>query len=232
MIFYEATSFGLRVATFEFINNSNQNLKVRLLPMVHIGEEKYYKEVEKYLEHCDIIIYEGLKFKTRRLKIKNRERTAEKLNLVTQSKCLNLKRFKDKLIHADLDIEKGEKEWKKLSVIDKLKYRVFFPIYIYFQDSNITRKKLVKYFMKSNTDIGLTEGPMFDKEEKIKGFINYSRDKIVFDELDKLHSKRIKADATIGIVYGANHMKSIANHLMNNLGYKAGKGKYIEVFKV
>ena len=231
MIFYEATSFGLRVVTFQFVNKDNKNIKIRLLPMVHIGSEKYYKEVEKYLEDCDRILFEGNGFKSWKIKMRNNEKTARKLNLVTQ-KELNLKQYKDKLIHADFNQESGKEAWKNLTIIDKIKYNIVFPIWTYFQDKNITRSKFVKYFMKSVEDLDLIYGPYMDEKERIKGFVDDSREKKVFEELDKIHKEKFDEEIQIAIVYGAGHMKAISNYMMHKLNYKSKEADFIEVFKI
>jgi len=231
MVFYEATSFGLRVTTFEFINTNNNLLKIRLIPMVHIGEEKYYKNVEDYIRSCDLVLYEEIKFKTGRLKIKNMKITADRLGMVTQRK-LNLTQFKNKLIHADITKDSGKKEWDKLSFFDKLKFKYLLPIYIYFQDRNLTRKKFVKYFMKSNEDLEEIYGPLYDEKETIKKFIHDSRDKRVFEELDKIHNQTFHQNTLIGIVYGAGHMKAISKYMMNVHNYKVIGGEFIDVFSI
>ena len=79
MIFYEATNFGLRIVTFQMVNPENQNMKIRLLPMIHIGSKKYYQEVEKYLETSDIILFEGNSFRSWKVKINNNERKNQKI---------------------------------------------------------------------------------------------------------------------------------------------------------
>lgn len=232
MIFYEATNFGLRVVTFQMVNPEDKKVKIRLLPMVHIGSKKYYQEVEKYLEISDIILFEGNSFKSWKVKINNNERTAKKLNLVTQLKELNLSQYKHKLINADYDQKSGAKSWKNLSFLDKLKYNVIFPIWIYFQDRNLTRLKFAKYFMRSIQDQELIYGPFMDNKEKIKKFVHENRDKRVFEELEKLLQKEFSKETQIAVVYGAGHMKSISRYLMDKKNYKSLNAEFIEVFKI
>ena len=142
-----------------------------------------------------------------------------------------MKQFKDKLVHADFDPEMANEKWSKLSLIDRLKSNVFIPIYMYFQDRTLTRAKFVKYFMKSNEDIDLTEGPMFDKKERLKNYFHYEREKILFNQINKTIEQNQTQTKIISIVYGAGHMKSIFKYLSDNYEFKAIHGEFINVFK-
>ena len=229
MNFYESTNFGLRVTMYDLTSTDFEFINIRLIPMVHIGEERYYKEVELSLMKSDVILYEGLKMKNFNLSVNNRILLAKRLGLVTQSK-LNLKQFKNKLIHADLDDQLSKEKWKELPIFDRFKSSIFIPIYVYFQDRTLTRRKFVKYFMKSNTDIDKVNGPMFDKKENLKTFYYREREKVLFEEIDKLLCDSTKDSKLVSIVYGAGHMKSIFRYLNNKYGYRAIKGEFNVVF--
>jgi len=230
MNFYESTSFGLRVTLYNLKSQIVKNIEVKLVPMIHIGEERYYKEVESKLIESDYILFEGFKFQNGLLRIKNREILAKRLGLVTQSK-FNLKQFKDKLVHADYDAETAKRKWNEMSFVDRIKSNLFLPIYMYFQDRTLSRSKFVKYFMKSNEDIDLSEGPMFDKKETLKKYIHYERDKILFEKIDKTINDNKSEAKLISIVYGAGHMKSIFKYLSNKYEFKAMSGEFVNVFK-
>lgn len=229
MNFYESTYFGLRVTLYDLSSPHFANIKIRLVPMVHIGEEGYYKKVELSLMKSDAILYEGLKMKNFNLRINNRKLLAKRLGLVTQTK-LNLTQFKNKLIHADLDEQLSKTKWKELPIFDRLKSSIFIPIYVYFQDRTLTRRKFVKYFMKSNTDLDKVNGPMFDKKERLKSFYYKEREKIVFKEIDKLLNEKTGEIKLISIVYGAGHMKTIFRYLSIKYEYRAIKGEFLDVF--
>ena len=229
MNFYESTHFGLRVTLYDLSSIRYDHINIRLVPMVHIGEERYYKEVELSLLKSDIILYEGLKMKNFNLNKNNRILLAKRLGLVTQNK-LNLKQFKNRLRHADLDEQLSKKKWKELPIYDRLKSSIFIPIYVYFQDRTLTRRKFVKYFMKSNTDLDQVNGPMFDKKERLKTFYYKEREKVLFDEIDKLLNDSTVETKLISNVYGAGHMQSIFRYLSSKYDYRALKGEFIDVF--
>ncbi|MFT4532956.1 MAG: hypothetical protein ACJA1A_000144 [Saprospiraceae bacterium] len=230
MKFYEASDFGLRVITAVYVCETNRNLKIRLIPMCHIGESEYFEKVRNYILSCDQVLFEGNKFRSGKINLKNRERLAYKLNLEVQPK-FHKQGIKDKFIHADLDEELGLIEWNKLSRLDKIKYNYVYPIWTFFQDRNLTRPKFVKYFMKSNEDLERIYGPLFDEKERIKDFVYKSRDTIVFDKIDRQLERMYDKEFTLGIIYGAGHMKAISNYMKSKHNFKYLNAEFIEVFK-
>ncbi len=230
MNFYESTTFGLRVTLYELTSYKVKNIKIRLIPMVHIGEEEFYREVESQLVDSDIILYEGFKMRGNKLGVMNRKVLASRLGLVTQAK-FDLGQFKDKLVHADYDPETAKEKWGKLPLIDRLKSSIFFPVYMYFQDRTLTRVKYVKYFMRSNVDIEENEGPMFDKKERLKNFFHHERDAVLFKKIQQIIKLNRTESKHISLVYGAAHMKSIFRFLSKEYAYKAISGEFIEVFR-
>lgn len=228
---FESTSFGLRVVLSEWISLDYPLLKIRLFPMIHIGERKFYETVEQKLMECDAILYEAFRFRTGSLKIPNLKITADKLGLITQNE-MDMAQFGDRLLHADLDKTTGAQAWSELTFMDKFKFNYILPIYLYFQDRNLTRRKLVKYFMRSNTDLEEIYAPVLDEKETIKRFIHEKREKRVFEEIDKIHESRHKRPKRIGIIYGAGHMKAITRYIKDTYDYKILGGEFVEVFRV
>lgn len=232
MQFHEVSDFGLRVITLEYVKKDNPDQIVRLIPMVHIGEDSYYQQVKKYIQASDKIIFEGMQFKTGELSLKNRRRLANKLELELQPNFTN-ENIDDKFIHADYDEYSGHTAWNNLTSLDKLIHNYVFPIWILFQDINLTRAKYVKYFMRSNADIEITYGPAFDKQERIKDFIHKNRNAIVFQKITELLEALGDNKFHIAIVYGAGHMNAIFRYLttQHNYIYKYKSAEFIEVFK-
>lgn len=233
MEFYESTSFGMRVTIYDFVNqNKDIGMKFKLIPMCHIGSESFYATVEDCLHQSDLILYEGSKFKSWKLPIDNFKITAKKLGLVTQFSSLRMKQFKEKLIHADFDQITGKREWSKLSFLEKLKYNVIIPIWIYLQDFNITREKLVKNCMRSVREQELVYNFILDKKGKISDYVGKSRNQIVFEKIKELFNERMFGNLNVSIIYGADHMKPISRLLIDKLNYNVVKGKFLEIFKV
>ena len=66
MKFYESTSFFLRVI---IVNYYSKILKksIKLLPMFHIGETEYYKNMLSEADTCDLVLYEGVRLDKKRI---------------------------------------------------------------------------------------------------------------------------------------------------------------------
>jgi hypothetical protein len=131
MKFYEASDFGARVITVEYVQKTNYALKIRLIPMCHIGESEYYEKVSNYLLSYDQVLFEGVKFKSGKINLKNRKRLASRLNLVVQPK-FHKQESEIVFIQADLNEERGLKEWNTLTRLHKIKYIIVYPFWIFF----------------------------------------------------------------------------------------------------
>lgn len=244
MKFLESTSFFLRVIIFDFKSrNKNVKLKFRLVPMFHIGTEEYYEEIAMNIKECDEIFFEGISLTDdklhKRLSLKNMDLTfkqyktmANKLDLVTQSESLKLNEFADKLTHCDFDEETGGEAWGDLGFIEKLKLAFLLPIVLFVSHQGITRKRLAKRYMTSSEDAYLAYGPAEDEKGTSMNFIMNEREQIIFEQIRKRMETESNVEKTIGIVYGAGHMKKIARFLMDTFNYFPTGGTFIKVFDV
>ena len=246
MKFIESTNFFVRTIMFDFINRNKEiNLKFRLAPMIHIGSIEYYDCVLENIKSCDEIFYEGIKLienKDRlynRFSLKNLNLTfkqykiiANKLGLVTQSEHFNLRELKHKLTHTDYDIESGEEAWNELGLKEKLKLNLIDPIKLFIFHQGISRKILAKNFMTSREEAYLAYGPIEDEEGTSRNFIMNEREQIIFKTIRERIESESDLDKTIGIIYGAGHMKSIARFLIDKYNYVPRNGKFMKVFDV
>ncbi len=244
MKFLESTNFFVRTVMFDFTNRAKDiNLEFRLVPMIHIGSEEFYKSVIENLKDCDEIFYEGVSlhkkkesfYERKRLKnldliFKQYKTIAEKLGLVTQSEYFDLSELESKLIHTDYNIESGNQAWQALSLKEKLKLNIIYPMALFISHQGISRKKLAKQFMTSREEAYLAYGPIEDEKGTATNFIMDKREQIIYKNIrDKIKSEG-HVKKTIGIVYGAGHMKSIARYLIDYWNYAPKNGKFIKVF--
>jgi hypothetical protein len=246
MMFLESTNFFVRTIIFDFINMSEAiKLKFRLVPMIHVGSKDYYKNVLENIKTCDEIFYEGLALQNRkeqfykRLGLKNLNLTfkqyriiANKLGLVTQSEYLKLDELKEKLTHSDFDPEKGSEAWNKLGFKEKLKLSLINPMKLFIYHQGITREILAKHFMTSSEDAYLTYGPIEDVKGSSTNFMMNAREQIIFKNIRNRLEFESKVDKTIGIVYGAGHMKSISRYLIDTYNYVPISGTFMKAFNI
>lgn len=239
MNFIESTNFFLRTIMFDFVNrDENIKLKFRLAPMIHIGSKEYYDTVFELIKDCDEIFYEGIKFHEKpssalrfNLTFKQYETIAKKLGLVTQ-KELRMRDLKDKLTHIDYDTETIEMAWKELSWREKIKLSVVPPFELFIHTRGITREIMAKSCMTGAEEARLAFGEREDKEGTARNFIMNKREQIIFKNISTRIETQAQQDKTIGIIYGAGHMKSIARYIIDNYNYLPRNGQFMKVFDI
>ena len=247
MNFIESTNFFVRTIMFDFINaNPDIKLKFRVAPMIHIGSEEYYQMVVEKIKDCDEIFYEGLylidkkekpykklSLKNFELFYRNYQIVADKLGLVRQYNSMDLSELKDKLTHTDFNPKTGAKAWQQVTLKEKIKHSLIEPIqqYIYFS-YGITRERLAKLFMTSYEEAYLAFGPVEDEPGTSENFIMNQREQIIFQNIKNRMDSESHLDKTIGIIYGAGHMKSIARYLIDHYHFVPRNGQFLKVFDV
>ena len=246
MKFIESTNFFVRTIMFDFVNRDERvKLKFRLAPMFHIGTKAYYETVLNNIRECDEIFYEGIKLvenddpfykriglKHLGLKYKQYKSIAKKLDLVTQSEFFNLKEIKDKLTHCDYNRETGAKAWDELRFIEKIRHSLINPFLLFVYHQGISREILAKHLMTSSEEAYLAYGPIEDEKGSSRNFIMNEREQIVFKQIRNKVEVESNLDKTIGIIYGAGHMESIARYLIDHYKYTPRNGKFVKVFNV
>lgn len=239
MNFIEPTNFFLRTIMFDFINkDENVKLKFKLAPMIHIGSKEYYDTVFELIKDCDEIFYEGLKYNKKtssslrfNLTFNQYDTIAKKLGLVTQ-KELRLKDLKDKLIHIDYDTETIEKAWEELSWREKMKLSIINPFKLFIYTRGITREIMAKSFMTAAEESRLAFGEREDEKGTARNFVMNKREQIIFKNITARIETEGNQDKTIGIIYGAGHMKSIARYLIDKYNYLPRNGQFMKVFDI
>ena len=246
MKFLESTNFFVRVVMFDFEHRDpSVKLKFRLAPMIHIGSKEYYKNVLKHLENLDEIFYEGINLVDRRIPFYKRnifrnldltftqyKMVADKLGLVTQSEYFKLKTLNKQLTHTDFNVVSGKKSWEHLKLYEKLKLSILDPIQLFIFQLGLTREILAKHYMTGANDAYLAYGPIEDESGTATNFLMNEREQIIFNKIKTRMETEANQKKTIGIVYGAGHMKSIARYLIDQYNYVPRNGIFVKVFNV
>lgn len=246
MKFLESTNFFVRVVLYDLVNrNKAVKLKFRLTPMIHIGSKEYYTNIIENIKICDEIFYEGIDIVDhdepfyKRISLRNLDLTfkqykliADKLGLVTQTEHFHLNKLEHKLTHADFDLESGEESWNELMWFEKIKLSLIQPIKLFIYHQGLSREILAKHFMTSHEEAYLAYGPIEDEKGTSTNFTMNEREQIIFNKVNKRMETESNHDKTIGIVYGAGHMKSIARYLIDQHHFVPKSGIFVKVFDV
>jgi hypothetical protein len=233
MQFIEKNSFNIRAAVYR-LKNSRDNLEFLLFPMIHIGDQNYYEEVQKRLMDCQYIIYEGVKsFRGALLTWSYRFTSKRKrLGLITQRDGLKLHELKSKLLHSDISQSEFDKSWSQLPL--KLRLLLifvvpFFSLYLFlFATRSFIAKNLCLEDLPTRDEI-IHSDDDFDKLDKLLGT---KRDKIIMNCIEQEYLSKKKMDVQIGVIYGAKHIVPIIKFLMAKYGFKVVKAEWITVFNI
>ena len=233
MKFLESTNFFVRTVMFDFINRDPKiKLKFRLVPVIHIGTKDFYDLVFKYLDECDEIFYEGAQVSGINLISNQYKRIAKKLNLVTQNESFNYEGLRHKLTHADFDLASGNEAFITLKFSEKLIQLFLLPAVLFIQSLELTRERYAKQMMTSSEEAYLAFGPIEDEEGTSRNLIMNQREQIIFNKINQKMELESSKEKTIGIMYGAGHMKTISRFLIDKLNYVPISGRFMRVFDV
>ena len=225
----ESTVFGLRSAIIQ-LEAGNDAPRFDLFPMVHVADSAFYEEIAQRLDNCDLVLCEGVKspiasLLTLSYRFCDRN---PRIGLVTQ-KAMKLEHLKGRLIHADVSAERFEKRWSKLAIFPRVILPLAAPIYglylRYFGTREDIARGLGMNLKKSRGEI------LADEDfEKVTEIILDWRDRRLLKVIDQTLLKNEDADISIGILFGAMHMRAVIRHLIHNLGYHVTKAEWVTVF--
>lgn len=220
---------GLRVVVWPFRRRGSA-LGFLLFPMVHLGEERFYAEVTERLRSCDLLVVEGVGGRSasaRALRSYERLAEVERLGLVIQD--IDVRGLGVELVRPDLDAEGFDEGWRRLPWAERAAARVAFPAVTWALQFVGTRRMLAEHMAMNDLPEGL------DLEDLpfagIEDLVVDQRDRRLVDALTAIDTERSGEDVTVGVVYGAAHMRAVIRTLWA-LGYRPGPGDWLTVFPI
>ncbi|WP_410582884.1 hypothetical protein [Amycolatopsis sp. lyj-108] len=204
-------------------------LRFRLFPMVHLGTQAYFDAVRRQANDCDVVVAEGVgdagsvsrMTASYRLAARNK-----RLGLVVQD--LKADSFTVPTIRPDLDGPAFSEGWRRVPLGDRLMVSLLAPALGTFLRGFGTRGMLARFMTVDDEDDSWVDsaGAMPEFDDLIVG----SRDKLLVDALAGLHEQRGHEPVTIGVVYGAEHMRAVVRELRTRFGYVVRDAEYVTVF--
>lgn len=208
----ESSIFGVSAVKYT-LKSPKYQTDIVIFPMIHIAEKEFYNKIHEKLNECAFFLFEGVPgIKTKLIAASYKLLKFRKdLNLVSQSDSLPLKRYGNKGIHADFNQADNDRNWAILPFSQKLLFTIIAPLYGVFRFLTATRESIGKSIgvdnLKSREDILLFEG-----RENMEDYLCTEREKILIDRLSQ--QLKLNLDGKLGIIYGANHMGTIINFLI------------------
>jgi hypothetical protein len=228
MQFIEKNSFNVRSAVYHLKKDGAPEFL--LFPMIHVGSQTFYDEIAQRLMTCDIILAEGVVSKRANLLTLSYRivKRIKRMDLVTQQDALRAAAFRGKVTNADMAGNAFDARWSSLPLSLRIQLFFLLPVYILYLLFFGTRQTLAE-------NIALEDLPSED-EILLEGERFADLDSLLIDERDRTLLGNIKrvyesgGTKTIGVIYGARHMRSAVDFLMRTLNYHVAKAEWVTVF--
>src|SRR5687768_3511227 len=108
----ESSMLGLRTARMVF-RSRESGACVTLFPMVHVGEEAFYRQVYEDAFGQDVVLVEGVRSPvTRNATRSYRWIDFDRLGLVLQPRTPAQEDVRARIVHADLTADEFHREWR------------------------------------------------------------------------------------------------------------------------
>lgn len=205
-------------------------ISVTLFPMVHIGDERFYKEVYDEAFSHDVVLIEGGRSPVgRNLARSYRWINFRKLGLVRQPKAPPQEAVAARIVNADLTTEEFHREWRKVSLLLRAAFLFGAPLYGIYRRLFSSRESLARNMCledRKSTEELLSWSPRF---EPVNHSILHARDQRLIEclavELEGATEKRV------AIVYGASHMRAVLRELTKR-GFRSSEAGWRTIFSL
>ena len=231
MQFIEKNSLDVRSAIYH-LKKDGSGLEFVLFPMVHVGSKGFYDEVSQRLAACDLILAEGVNSKKAGLLTLSYRivKKIRRMDLVTQQEGMKVSRFREKMVNPDMAGNAFDEHWSSLPIGLKAQLFFFIPIYVVYLFLFGTRETLAENIALE--DLPSSEEILFQDEsfEKLDTLLIDERDRKLIGSIGELHDSNREDKKTVGVVYGAMHMRNVINFLLHKLNYRVAKAEWVTVF--
>jgi hypothetical protein len=228
MQFIEKNSFNVRSAVYHLKRDGAPDFF--LFPMIHVGSHTFYDEIARRLAACDLILAEGVGSKRANLLTLSYRiiKRIKRMDLVTQQDAMKRFSFQGKMTNADMAGDVFDTRWSSLPLSLRLQLFFLIPVYVLYLLLFGTRQTLAQNIALE--DLPSQEEVLFDDEH----FANL--DALLIDERDRMLLANIRrayessGNKTVGVIYGARHMRNAVDFLLRNLNYHVAKAEWVTVF--
>jgi hypothetical protein len=198
--------------------------------MIHIGSADYYNQVRARLHDCDVILFEGVRTLRSQVITLSYRLIARRrrLGLVVQRRASLFSGMRARLVHADVAPGEFNENWLRIPLRIRIAIMIIAPLYGAYQFITATRESIGR---KLKTE------DLPSSDEVLRREVRPGLDEAILDNRDAKLVASIEslvtdahAEATIGIVYGAAHMKAVTAVLMEKYHYRVTESEWLTVF--
>jgi hypothetical protein len=206
-------------------------LKVVLFPMLHLGTERFYREVADRLGHCDVVVAEGISGRsvvvsalTLAYRLPSRRR---RLGLVKQH--VDLAGLGVPVVRPDMTAAEFSKGWRSVPALQRALVVSLSPLVAVAFWLVGTRRMLSRYANADDVPTPL-DSQLREQASELTELIADRRDTLLVAALDAILEQHSAEPMTVGVVYGADHMAAVVHHLAAAHGYRPREAEWLTVF--
>ena len=229
MQFIEKNSFNVRSAVYRLTKDANSP-EFFLFPMIHVGSQTFYDEISRRLMTCDVILAEGVASKRVNLLTLSYRivKHIKRMDLVTQGDAMKSVSLRGKVTNSDMTGAGFDDRWSSLPLLLRVQLFFLLPVYVVYLVLFGTRNTLAEHIaledLPSPEEILLED----DRFEDLDSLLIDERDRILLGNIKQAYES--SGTQTIGIIYGAQHMRNAVDFLMRNLNYHVAQAEWVTVF--
>jgi hypothetical protein len=225
----ESSLFGLRAAR-HVLTSPDTKTTVTLFPMVHVGDDAFYRDVYEDASTHDVMLVEGVRSPVVRILTSSyRWINVAKLGLVVQPRSPREQHGKARVVHADLSTDEFHRSWRQIPLWLRLVVAVAAPIFGLTQRLVASRESIARHLEmddRLSSDELLSWNPQMAALKR--GMLN-DRDDHLIRKLSQEIDRRTSDECSIAVVYGAAHMRAVLAELRSR-GFRTTGSSWQTVF--
>jgi hypothetical protein len=145
---------------------------------------------------------------------------------VLQSDVLRLKELPATLIHADVDSQEFSENWTRIPWYVRCALLVLAPLFGLYLFLTASRRSLAR--RKGTEDGEAAVGDLSERHPSLQRALLTSRDEKLIEAVSSI-VKTAVLPSTVGIVYGAGHMRVVTDLLMRQFRYRVVESEWLMV---
>ena len=228
MQFIEKNSFTVRSAVYHLTKDGAPEFF--LFPMIHVGSQTFYDDIARRLAACDLILAEGVASKRANLLTLSYRivRRIKRMDLVTQHDALKAAAFRGKLTNVDMAGDAFDARWSSLPFSLRAQLFLTLPLYTFYLLLFGTRQTLAENIALE--DLPSAEEILLENDDlaPLNSLLIDERDQMLIGNIKRVYESG--GNKTVGVIYGARHMRNAVDFLMRNLNYRVAKAEWVTVF--
>ena len=242
----------LQIALRKMTPEKKDQPVIWLVGVAHIGEPAYYRKLQKFLNKCDLVLYEGVGDSPRKMREAEDPASAslqgdlaDALDLVFQLRAIDyapehfrnsdtsMEGLKDLMEKAARESEAGEQASEELNRLlatmqgGGLMSGLVDGLMVWLKNSpqlkNMVKLMFIEMLGNIKGDMGAARMP--PEMQKLMELLIDERNKVVMQDLGK-EWRKPEPPGSIAVFYGAAHMHDLEERIAER-GYRPGKDRWL-----